>query len=63
VQVADAAGLDGAVRRLLADAGERARLGEAARRLVLAQQGATELTVELLTRLIESKPGSLRIPA
>jgi 3-deoxy-D-manno-octulosonic-acid transferase len=48
VQVADAAELEMAVRRLLADADERQRRGEAARRLVLAQQGATERTVRCL---------------
>jgi 3-deoxy-D-manno-octulosonic-acid transferase len=36
------------VRRLLSNPGETRRLGEAAQRLVLAQQGATERTVRLL---------------
>ncbi len=51
VQVADGAGLDRAIRRLLADAVERARLGAAARDLVRRQQGATERTVELFMPL------------
>jgi 3-deoxy-D-manno-octulosonic-acid transferase len=52
VQVADAAGLEAAVRRLLGDAAERARLGAAARRFVQAQQGATERTVALLGEML-----------
>jgi 3-deoxy-D-manno-octulosonic-acid transferase len=51
VQVADAEELESAITRLLADAGERARLGAAGRRLVLRQLGATERTVALLERL------------
>ncbi len=52
VQVADAAELESAVRRVLADAGERRRLGSAAREFVLRQQGATEQTVALLDELL-----------
>jgi 3-deoxy-D-manno-octulosonic-acid transferase len=48
-QVADGADLEAAVRQLLADPGERRRLGEAARTFVLAHQGATEQTVTLLS--------------
>jgi 3-deoxy-D-manno-octulosonic-acid transferase len=51
-QVADAAGLENAIRRLLADPAERARLGSTARELVLQQQGATDRTVTLLDELI-----------
>ncbi|MCC6416881.1 MAG: 3-deoxy-D-manno-octulosonic acid transferase [Gemmataceae bacterium] len=54
VQVNDAAELDAAVGRLLADAAERERLGTAARRFVLSQQGATERTVTHLSWLIDS---------
>jgi 3-deoxy-D-manno-octulosonic-acid transferase len=50
-QVGDAAGLEAVVARLLKDASERARLGSAARRLVLQQHGATDRTVELLDQL------------
>jgi 3-deoxy-D-manno-octulosonic-acid transferase len=46
--------LEQVVRRLLADAAERARLGGAARELVLAQQGATERTIDLLARLLHA---------
>jgi 3-deoxy-D-manno-octulosonic-acid transferase len=56
-QVADAAELESAVGRLLADAEERARLGAAGRRLVLVQLGATERTVTLLGSLIGSHSG------
>jgi 3-deoxy-D-manno-octulosonic-acid transferase len=52
VQVADPAALEAAVRRLLADDGERARMGAAARRFVREQQGATERTLALLARLM-----------
>jgi 3-deoxy-D-manno-octulosonic-acid transferase len=52
VQVRDAQELEAAVRRLLAEPAERARLGEAARQLVHAQQGATARTVDLLDRLL-----------
>jgi 3-deoxy-D-manno-octulosonic-acid transferase len=51
-QVADAAALEAAVRRLLADAGARARLGAAARHFVKEQQGATERTLALLDGLL-----------
>jgi 3-deoxy-D-manno-octulosonic-acid transferase len=57
VQVADAAELESAVGRLLADAEERARLGAAGRRLVLRQLGATERTVALLGSLAGSHGG------
>src|SRR5439155_10936614 len=44
IQVSDAAGLEAAVQSLLADTGKRRRLGATARKLVLAQQGATART-------------------
>jgi 3-deoxy-D-manno-octulosonic-acid transferase len=53
IQIADGAGLETTVRRLLSDGTERERLGTAARRFVFAQQGATERTVDLLDGLIE----------
>ena len=52
VQVADAAALEGAVLELLADARQRKQLGATARKLVLAQQGATQRTLEALDFLI-----------
>ena len=52
IQVQDAAGLDAAVRRLLADPAERSRRGEAARAFVRRQQGATEATARLLDELL-----------
>jgi 3-deoxy-D-manno-octulosonic-acid transferase len=54
VQVRDADALEREVCRLLADSAARAALGEAARRFVQAQQGATERTVQLLGRLLQS---------
>jgi 3-deoxy-D-manno-octulosonic-acid transferase len=54
VQVADAAALEGAVRRLLADEAERTRMGTAARRFVKEQQGATERTLNLLDDLLSA---------
>jgi 3-deoxy-D-manno-octulosonic-acid transferase len=54
VQVGGGEELEQVVRRLLADAAERARLGGAARELVLAQQGATERTIDLLARLLHA---------
>jgi 3-deoxy-D-manno-octulosonic-acid transferase len=52
LQLADAASLEVAVSRLLDDADERRRLGEAARAFVLSQQGATARTLDELQRLI-----------
>jgi 3-deoxy-D-manno-octulosonic-acid transferase len=57
VQVADAAALETAVRRLLADAGERARMGAAARQFVREQQGATARTLALLDGLLAGAAG------
>jgi 3-deoxy-D-manno-octulosonic-acid transferase len=59
LQVGDAAELEAVVLRLLADPAERQRLGQAARRLVLRQQGATERTVEVLGQLSRRVPGPL----
>jgi 3-deoxy-D-manno-octulosonic-acid transferase len=53
LQVADEAGLEAAVRRLLTEAGERHRMGAAAREFVKEQQGATERTLALLDELME----------
>jgi 3-deoxy-D-manno-octulosonic-acid transferase len=55
IQIHDAAGLEMTVRRLLADRSERERLGTAARQFVLSQQGATERTVDLLDKVIDSR--------
>jgi 3-deoxy-D-manno-octulosonic-acid transferase len=52
VQVADAAALEGAVLELLADVRKRKQLGTTARKLVLAQQGATVRTLEALDFLV-----------
>jgi 3-deoxy-D-manno-octulosonic-acid transferase len=51
-QVADVAAVDMTVRRLLDDPEERQALGQAARRFVAGQQGATERTVALLGELL-----------
>jgi 3-deoxy-D-manno-octulosonic-acid transferase len=55
VQVKDAAELDAVVRRLLVDGAERQRMGEAARRLVVQQQGATERTLDCMDDLLRSR--------
>jgi 3-deoxy-D-manno-octulosonic-acid transferase len=52
LQVQDGAALEAAVLRLLGDAALRERLGEAARRFVLSQQGATERTLDALLALM-----------
>ena len=53
VQVPDEAALESTLLALLADAGRRLQLGEAARRFVLSQQGAAERTLAALQPLIE----------
>ena len=60
IQVADANELEQAVSRLLGDDAERHRLGLAARKLVLAQQGATARTIDLLGRLLDRSPQRTR---
>jgi 3-deoxy-D-manno-octulosonic-acid transferase len=52
VQAMDAADLCATVLRLLRDPEERLRLGKAAQRFVLSQQGATERTLHLLDDLL-----------
>src|SRR5213080_56570 len=59
VRVADAAGLEAEVRRLLGDAEARARMGRAGRAFVAGQQGATERTVTLLGELLRRQAGTL----
>jgi 3-deoxy-D-manno-octulosonic-acid transferase len=54
VQIGDAASLEREAGRLLQDAAARARLGTAARRFVLSQQGATERSLLALDQLIAS---------
>jgi 3-deoxy-D-manno-octulosonic-acid transferase len=54
VQVEDAVALEAAVTRLLGDADARARLGAAARRFVLSQQGATARTLDHLGEALAS---------
>jgi 3-deoxy-D-manno-octulosonic-acid transferase len=53
IQVADAGALEHEVRRLLADPQVRATLGQAAQRLVQAQQGAVERTMRALDPLTQ----------
>jgi 3-deoxy-D-manno-octulosonic-acid transferase len=57
-QVRDAAELEAVTLRLLGDAGERRAAGQEARRFVLAQQGATERTVDQLSRLLTDGPAA-----
>jgi 3-deoxy-D-manno-octulosonic-acid transferase len=52
VMVRDAAELERELAKLLEDAGLRRRMGEAARKLVREQQGATERTLDVLDRVI-----------
>jgi 3-deoxy-D-manno-octulosonic-acid transferase len=59
MQVRDGAELERVVAQLLNDAAERARLEDAARRFVVAQQGATERTVDLLEGIIAGKTQGL----
>jgi 3-deoxy-D-manno-octulosonic-acid transferase len=51
-QVENAAELEDLTRRLLVDVGERRAAGAAARKFVLAQQGATQRTLDLLDGLL-----------
>ncbi len=57
-QVADAGQLESIMRMLLEDAGERQRLGVAARAFVQRQQGATEQTISLLGQLLRIRQQS-----
>jgi 3-deoxy-D-manno-octulosonic-acid transferase len=50
-QISSAAELEEVIQRLLQDTEERQRLGQAARNLILRQQGATERTLLLLENL------------
>ena len=52
--VRDAAGLERELGALLLDADRRAAMGDAARALVRAQQGATARTLDLIDRVIET---------
>jgi 3-deoxy-D-manno-octulosonic-acid transferase len=52
IQIANAAELETAVQRLLADPEERQRLGRAAQQFVQSQQGATARTLACLDRLL-----------
>ncbi|HVK18272.1 MAG TPA: glycosyltransferase, partial [Fimbriiglobus sp.] len=52
VMVQDAAELERELAKLLEDAGRRERMGEAARKLVREQQGATDRTLDVLDRVI-----------
>src|SRR5262249_16009184 len=55
VQVETPAHLDDVVNRLILDATDRQRLGAAARKLVLSQQGATERTIDCMDRLLAAE--------
>ena len=52
VMVQDAAELERELAKLLEDASLRERMGEAARKLVREQQGATERTLDVLDRVM-----------
>jgi 3-deoxy-D-manno-octulosonic-acid transferase len=57
VQIEDASELQQQVNRFLSDRGSRIALGDAARRFVQDQQGATERTVQLLAQLLRHPAG------
>jgi 3-deoxy-D-manno-octulosonic-acid transferase len=57
IQVASEAELEEETLRLLGDEAVRASMGEAARRFVQSQQGATERTLQLLDQLITPAGG------
>lgn len=52
IQIQDEVELEAIVRQLLGDVVKRQQLGEAARRLVLQQQGGTERTLDLIDNLL-----------
>jgi 3-deoxy-D-manno-octulosonic-acid transferase len=55
VMVNDTAELERELAKLLEDAGLRGRMGEAARKLVREQQGATERTLDVLDRVLSTR--------
>ena len=55
VQAETAAQLEQIVSRLIVNTAERRRLGIAARKLVLSQQGATERTIDCIDRLLAGR--------
>lgn len=57
VQVKNEEGLEETIKQLLGDRAERDRLGGAARALVMAQQGATERTLDLIDQLVVTRLG------
>jgi 3-deoxy-D-manno-octulosonic-acid transferase len=63
VQVADAAGLEAAVRALLSDADRRRRMGEAARRYVRTQQGATARTMTAIDEVLRRRETAAALAA
>jgi 3-deoxy-D-manno-octulosonic-acid transferase len=56
LQVADAAGLEGAVRTLFLDGERRRHMGKSARQFVLAQQGATARTMTAIDTVLRPAP-------
>ncbi len=61
IQVAEGGDLEETLARLLEDAGERERLGQAARSLVRRQQGATAHTIALLEKVLHAQPTQRRV--
>jgi tetraacyldisaccharide 4'-kinase len=53
IGLGEASELGGALRRVLADGGAQQRMGEAARAYVRSQQGATNRTMTVITRVLE----------
>lgn len=60
LECADAAALERALLQILADPDLRRRLGQAARRFVLSQQGATEKTLQALDAVLLAAPAIAR---
>ncbi len=63
IQVSSEQALESALRRLLADAGERRRLGEAARGVVEANRGAKDKSLEVIGRLLPPETVGARVNA
>jgi 3-deoxy-D-manno-octulosonic-acid transferase len=61
IQVADAAELERVTLELLGEPERRRQLGDAARRFVVSQQGATERTLDLLARFVDEKQIGLKV--
>lgn len=57
IQVRDAAHLEEAIRSLLSDENRRRQIGDSARQVVLACQGATSRTLDMLNQFLDPRVG------